>query len=365
MEGLTELENGFEAANPDPTFWAEINSYATCANRPSSLHLAPRLTAHAGGARIWLKREDLNHTGSHKINNALGQIILARRLGKTSIIAERGTGQHGVTTATLWAQFGMKCTVFMGSGHLTVLRMRILGAVVIPVDAGRIGEKGTLCDAVNAAFRTWAMELQTTHYIIGSAFGPHPYPTIFGAMNAGRLPDAVVACVGGGSNAVGMFYPFLGDLSVSLVGVEAGGDGSMARRDFASLSGESESPGVFHGLRTCLPWGEDGEIDKMHFISAGLDYPAVGPELSSWKESGRATFVVANDADALMAFSLLSRLEGIMLALESSHAVAGALRVAKELGPGRDVVVCLSGRGDQDVQTAAHVMSTLRVDDEI
>lgn len=385
MESLTELGTRFEAANADPTFWAEINSYATYANRPSSLHLASRLTAHAGGARIWLKREDLNHTGSHKINNALGQIILARRLGKISIIAETGTGQHGVATATLCAQFGMKCTIFMGSEDfecqpLTVLRMRILGAVVIPVDAARGGEKGNLRDAVNAAFHTWATELQVTHYISGSAFGPHPYPTIvrtfqavigtetrvqFGVMNAGRLPDAVVACVGGGSNAIGMFYPFLGNLSVALVGVEAGGDGSMAKHDFASLSGESESLGVFHGLRTCLPRDGNGEIDRMHFVSAGLDYPGVGPELSSWKESGRATFVVANDAEALMAFSLLSRLEGILPPLESSHAVAGALCVAKELGPGRDVVVCLSGLGDNDVQAVAHVMSTLRVDYEI
>ncbi|KGO64839.1 Aldolase-type TIM barrel [Penicillium expansum] len=383
MEGLAELENGFESANADPTFWAEINSYATYANRPSSLHLAPRLTAHAGGARIWLKREDLNHTGSHKINNALGQIILARRLGKTSIIAETGAGQHGVATATLCAQFGMKCTVFMGSEDfdrepLTVLRMRILGAAVVPIDAPCSGEKGTVRDAVNEAFRVWAMELETTHFVIGSAFGPHPYPTIvrtfqavignetriqFGAMNYGRLPDAVVACVGGGSNAVGMFYPFLGDSSVAVVGVEAGGSRSMAGQHSASL--DRESVGLLYGLRTYLSWDEDGENGKTHYVSAGLDYPGVGPELSSWKESGRATFVGANDTEVILAFSLLSQLEGVMPALESSHAVAGAVRVAKELGPGRDVVVCLSGRGDKDVETVAHIMSTLRVDDDV
>ncbi|KGO65650.1 Aldolase-type TIM barrel [Penicillium italicum] len=381
MEGLTELEDGFKAANADPTFWAEINSYAAYANRPSSLHLAPRLTAHAGGARIWLKREDLNHTGSHKINNALGQILLARRLGKTSIIAETGAGQHGVATATLCAQFGMKCTIFMGSEDfereaLTVLHMRILGAVVVPVDAMCSGEKGTLRDAVNEAFRVWAMEVKTTHFVIGSAFGPHPYPTIvrtfqtvigtetrnqFGAMNAGRLPDAVVACVGGGSNAVGMFYPFLGDSSVALVGVEAGGGRSMAEQHSASLG--RESVGVLHGMRTFLSWDEDGENGHTHHVSAGLDYPGVGPELSSWKESGRATFIRANDPDVMVAFSLLSQLEGVMPALESSYAVAGAVCVAKELGPGRDVVICLSGRGDKDVETVAHIVSALRVDD--
>ncbi|KAJ5823008.1 Aldolase-type TIM barrel, partial [Penicillium robsamsonii] len=381
VEGITELENGFEAANVDPTFWAEINSYAAYANRSSSLHLAPRLTEYTGGARIWLKREDLNHTGSHKVNNALGQIVLARRLGKTSIIAETGAGQHGIATATICAQFGMKCTIFMGSEDfesqpLAVLRMRILGAVAIPVDAAGGGKKGTLRDAVNEAFRTWARELKTTHFVIGSAFGPHPYPTIvrkfqtiigaetrvqFGAMNSGRLPDAIVACVGGGSNAVGMFYPFLDDSSVALVGVEAAGDGSLLEQHPALPT--LTSVGVFPGLRKLLPQDEDEEIRQTHFVSAGLEYPGLGPELSSWKESGRATFIAANDTEVLMAFSLLCRLEGIMPALESSHAVTGAVRVAGELGPGRDVVVCLSGRGDKDVQTVAQVLSTLGVDD--
>ncbi|OQE12931.1 hypothetical protein PENFLA_c059G05334 [Penicillium flavigenum] len=387
-EGLTELENGFEAANTDPTFWAEIESYATYANRPSTLHLAPRLTAHAGGARIWLKREDLNHTGSHKINNALGQIVLAHRLGKTSIIAETGAGQHGVATATLCAQFGMKCTIFMGSEDfeckdlaLTILRMRILGAEVVPVGAPRSGEKGTLRDAVNEAFSVWARGLKTTHFVIGSAFGPHPYPTIvrtfqtvigietrvqFGAVNAGRLPDALVSCVGGGSNAVGMFYPFLGDASVALVGVQADGDASMVGQNSASLDGGPVRES--RGLQIPLSSDEDWEVDKMDFVSSGLHYPGVGPELSGWKKSGRVRFVAANDSEALMAFSLLCQLEGIMPALESSYAIAGGMRVAKELGPERDVVVCLSGRGDKDVQALAQIMSTmstLALQDEI
>ncbi|CAI7651085.1 unnamed protein product [Penicillium viridicatum] len=378
MEGLAELEDGFNAANADPSFWAEIDSYAAYANRPSPLHLAPRLSAYAGGADIWLKREDLNHTGSHKINNALGQILLARRLGKTSIIAETGVGQHGVATATLCAQFGMKCTIFMGSEDFerettTVMHMRILGAEVTPVDAEYSGGKGTIRDAINEAFRVWEMELQTTHFVIGSTFGPHPYPTIvrtfqavigtetraqFTAMNGGRLPDAVVACVGGGSNAVGLFYPFLGDSSVSLVGVDGRG-GCMA-------GPSDESIGIVHGLPTYLPWHEereDTEDDITHYVSAGLDYPGIGPELASWKESGRARISAATDAEVLMAFSLLSQLEGVIPALESSHAVAGAVRAAKELGPGHNVVVCLSGRGDKDVETVAHIMSSLRVDD--
>ncbi|KAJ5202515.1 hypothetical protein N7449_004594 [Penicillium cf. viridicatum] len=339
------------------------------------LHLAPRLSAYAGGARIWLKREDLNHTGSHKINNVLGQIILARRLGKTSIIAETGVGQHGIATATLCAQFGMKCTIFMGSEDFerevsTVMHMRILGAVVIPVDAEYGGGKGTVRDAVKEAFRVWETELQTTHFVIGSTFGPDPYPVIvrtfqtvigtetraqFGAMNGGRLPDAVVACVGGGSNAVGLFYPFLDDSSVALVGVKGRG-GCMA-------GPSDESIGIVHGLPTYLPWYEDGENGKTHSVSAGLDYPGIGPELACWKESGRAIIAPTTDAEVLMAFSLLSQLEGVMPALESSHAVAAAVRSAKELGPGHDVVVCLSGRGDKDVETVAHIMSTLRVDD--
>ncbi|KAJ5779249.1 Aldolase-type TIM barrel [Penicillium paradoxum] len=376
IECLAELETGFTAANADPTFWAEIASYASYTNRPSALHLAPRLTEHAGGARIWLKREDLNHTGSHKINNALGQIILARRLGKTSIIAETGTGQHGVATATLCAQFGMKCTIFMGSSDVErqstdVFQMRILGATVISVD-GVAGEKGTLRNAINEAFRTWAADIKETHFVIGSAFGPHPFPTIvrtfqavigsetraeFRAMNADKLPDAVVACVGGGSNAVGMFHAFLEDSAVALVGVEAGGDGHLAGQHSASLG--RGSVGVLHGGQSYGLQDENGQSARTHSVSAGLDYPGVGPELASWRESGRAKFISATNTEALGAFSLLSRMEGITPALESAHAIAGAVRVAKDLGPGRDVIVCLSGRGDKDVQTVADTLPTL------
>lgn len=377
IECLTELETGFENAKADPAFWAEIRSYAAYANRPSSLHLASRLTAHAGGARIWLKREDLNHTGSHKINNALGQIILARRLGKTAIIAETGAGQHGVATATLCALFGMKCTIFMGAEDvrrqaLNVFRIRLLGATVIPVPGAHEGEKGTLRDAVNAAFRTWVTDLKTTHFVIGSAFGPYPYPTIVRTMQSvigeetrsqfmeemnGKLPDALVACVGGGSNAAGMFYPFLKDEGVAFVGVEAGGDGVDAGRHAATLG--RGSVGVLHGVRTYVLQDDDGQITSTHSVSAGLDYPGVGPELSAWKDSGRARFITATDEDALDAFQLLSQTEGIIPALESSHAVAGAVRVAKELGPEKDIVICLSGRGDKDVQTVAAMLPSL------
>lgn len=376
MECLTELEAGFEKAKTDPTFWSEINSFASYTNRPSSFHLAPRLTAHAGGARIWLKREDLNHTGSHKINNALGQIVLARRLGKTAIIAETGAGQHGVATATMCAHFGLKCTIFMGAEDvqrqaLNVFRIRLLGARVIPVP-GADGSKGTLRDAVNAAFRTWVTELKSTHFVIGSAFGPYPYPGIVRTLQSvigeetraqfsremeGRLPDAVVACVGGGSNAAGMFYPFVQDESVRLVGVEAGGDGEGIGRHSATLG--RGSVGVLHGVRTYVLQDQDGQICDTHSVSAGLDYPGVGPELSSWKESGRASFISASDEDALAAFRLLSETEGIIPALESAHAVAGAVRVAKELGPDKDVVICLSGRGDKDVQSVAAMLPSL------
>ncbi|KAJ5653686.1 tryptophan synthase [Penicillium lividum] len=377
MECLTELEAGWENAKSDPEFWAQIRSFAKYANRPSSLHIASRLTEHAGGARIWLKREDLNHTGSHKINNALGQVVLARRLGKTAIIAETGAGQHGVATATMCAHFGMKCTIFMGAEDarrqaLNVFRIRLLGATVIPVSGAHEGEKGTLRDAVNAAFRTWVTELKTTHFVIGSAFGPYPYPTIVRTLQSvigeetraqfmeemdGKLPDALVACVGGGSNAAGMFSPFLADDGVAFVGVEAGGDGVDVGRHSATLG--RGSVGVLHGVRTYVLQDDDGQISSTHSVSAGLDYPGVGPELSAWKESGRAKFIAATDEDALNAFRLLSELEGIIPALESAHAVAGAIRVAKELGAEKDVVICLSGRGDKDVQTVATMLPSL------
>ncbi|KAF4167598.1 hypothetical protein CNMCM6936_004862 [Aspergillus lentulus] len=368
---LAELEAGFEAARNDPTFWEEYRSYYPYMGRPSSLHLASRLSEHAGGANIWLKREDLNHTGSHKINNALGQILIARRLGKTEIIAETGAGQHGVATATVCAKFGMKCTIYMGAEDvrrqaLNVFRIRLLGATVVPVESG----SRTLRDAVNEAFRAWIARLDTTHYIIGSAIGPHPFPTMVRTFQSvigeetkaqlrdlGKSPDAVVACVGGGSNAVGMFYPFSEDASVQLVGVEAAGDGLDTERHSATLS--RGSVGVLHGVRTYVLQNQHGQISDTHSVSAGLDYPGVGPELAHWKESKRATFLSATDAQALQGFRLLSQLEGIIPALETSHAVWGAVEVAKQLGPGKDLVLCLSGRGDKDVQTVIDELPTV------
>jgi tryptophan synthase len=368
---LDELDAGFQAALNDPTFWAEYKSYYPYMGRPSSLHLAERLTEYAGGANIWLKREDMNHTGSHKINNALGQILIARRLGKTEIIAETGAGQHGVATATVCAKFGMKCTIFMGAEDvrrqaLNVFRIRLLGATVIPVESG----SRTLRDAVNEAFRAWIVRLDTTHYIIGSAIGPHPFPTMVRTFQSvigeetksqlrdlGRSPDAVIACVGGGSNAVGMFYPFSEDMSVQLIGVEAGGDGLDTARHSATLSGGSV--GVLHGVRTYVLQDQHGQISNTHSVSAGLDYPGVGPELANWKESHRATFLSATDAQALQGFRLLSQLEGIIPALETSHAVWGAVETAKKLGARKDLVLCLSGRGDKDVQSVADELPNL------
>ncbi|KAF9893687.1 tryptophan synthetase [Aspergillus nanangensis] len=368
---LAELEAGFDAARDDPTFWAEYRSHYPYMGRPSRLHLAPRLTEHAGGANIWLKREDLNHTGSHKINNALGQILVARRLGKTEIIAETGAGQHGVATATVCAKFGMKCTVYMGAEDvrrqaLNVFRIRLLGATVVPVESG----SRTLRDAVNEAFRAWIQRLDSTHYIIGSAIGPHPFPTMVRTFQSvigeetkaqmrelGKSPDAVVACVGGGSNAVGMFYPFAGEGEVQLVGVEAAGEGLQTERHSATLS--RGSVGVLHGVRTYVLQDRHGQITDTHSVSAGLDYPGVGPELAHWKQSNRASFLSATDAQALQGFRLLSQLEGIIPALETSHAVWGAVETAKQLGPGKDLVLCLSGRGDKDVQNVADELPRL------
>lgn len=372
MNCLAELERGFNEASNDPKFWEEYRSYYGYMGRPSTLHLANRLTEHVGGANIWLKREDLNHTGSHKINNALGQALIARRLGKTRIIAETGAGQHGVATATVCAKFGLKCTVFMGAEDvrrqaLNVFRMKLLGASVVAVDAG----SRTLRDAVNEAFRFWVTELDTTHYIIGSAIGPHPFPTMVRTFQSvignetkqqmqeltGRLPDAVVACVGGGSNAVGMFHPFSKDTSVKLLGVEAGGDGLETANHSATLTGGTK--GVFHGVRTYVLQNEHGQIAGTHSISAGLDYPGVGPELSSWKDSQRARFVAATDAEALIGFRALSQCEGIIPALESSHAVFGAMELAKTMKKGENIVLNLSGRGDKDVQSVADGLPTL------
>ncbi|CAK7234550.1 anthranilate synthase / indole-3-glycerol phosphate synthase [Sporothrix bragantina] len=366
MDCLSQLEDGFHKIMNDPSFWEEYRSHYEYMGRPGHLHKAERLSKHAGGASIWLKREDLNHTGSHKINNALGQLLLARRLGKTKIIAETGAGQHGVATATVCAKFGMECTVYMGAEDvrrqaLNVFRMRLLGAKVVAVEAG----SRTLRDAVNEALRAWVVHLEDTHYIIGSAIGPHPFPRIVRTFQSvigdetkvqfqalrNKLPEAVVACVGGGSNAVGMFYPFSNDPSVKLLGVEAGGDGVDTPRHAATLGGGSL--GVLHGVRTYVLQDENGQIQDTHSISAGLDYPGVGPELAQWKDSGRAQFVAATDAQAFLGFKLLSELEGIIPALESAHGVYGAIELAKTMKPDEDVVLCLSGRGDKDVQSVA------------
>jgi tryptophan synthase len=379
MDCLAELEKGFNDAKNDPKFWDEFRSYYPYMGRPSSLHRAQRLTDHvrkgckAGyGANLWLKREDLNHTGSHKINNAIGQVLIARRLGKTEIIAETGAGQHGVATATVCAYFGMKCTVYMGAEDvrrqaLNVFRMKLLGASVVAVDAG----SRTLRDAVNEALRKWVEKLSTTHYIIGSAIGPHPFPTMVRTFQSvigsetkeqlqdliGKLPNAVVACVGGGSNAVGMFYPFSKDPSVQLLGVEAAGDGIETGRHSATLSGGK--PGVLHGVRTYILQSDEGQVSDTHSVSAGLDYPGVGPELSGWKDSSRANFVAATDAEAFIGFKNLSELEGIIPALESSHGIFGAMELAKTMKDDQDVVICLSGRGDKDVQSVAEELPNI------
>ncbi|KAK0613679.1 tryptophan synthase beta subunit-like PLP-dependent enzyme [Immersiella caudata] len=372
MDCLSELEDGFNKLKDDPAFWEEYRSYYPWMGRPGHLHLAERLTEHAGGANIWLKREDLNHTGSHKINNALGQLLLARKLGKTKIIAETGAGQHGVATATVCAKFGMECTVFMGAEDvrrqaLNVFRMKLLGAKVVAVEAG----SRTLRDAVNEALRAWVVNLEDTHYIIGSAIGPHPFPTIVRTFQSvignetkaqmlekrGKLPDAVVACVGGGSNAVGMFYPFSNDPSVKLLGVEAGGDGVDTARHSATLTAGTK--GVLHGVRTYILQNEHGQIDDTHSISAGLDYPGVGPELSNWKDAERAKFIAATDAQAFIGFRLMSQLEGIIPALESAHGIYGAIELAKTMKKGEDIVICLSGRGDKDVQSVADELPNL------
>ncbi|KAF2219570.1 tryptophan synthase-like protein [Elsinoe ampelina] len=372
MDCLRELEEGFNAAKSDPKFWEEFRSHYSWMGRPGHLHMAERLTKFAGGANIWLKREDLNHTGSHKINNALGQILLARRLGKTEIIAETGAGQHGVATATVCAKFGMPCTIYMGAEDvrrqaLNVFRIKLLGAKVVAVEAG----SRTLRDAVNEAMRSWVTNLSSTHYIIGSAIGPHPFPTIVRTFQSvigqetkeqmqalkGKLPDAVVACVGGGSNATGMFFPFADDPSVKLLGVEAGGDGLDTARHSATLSGGTK--GVLHGVRTYVLQDEHGQISDTHSVSAGLDYPGVGPELASWKDKDRAKFVAATDAEAFKGFRWLSELEGIIPALETSHAVFGAVELAKQMGEGKDIVICLSGRGDKDVQSVAEELPRL------
>ncbi|KAI8066619.1 tryptophan synthase beta subunit-like PLP-dependent enzyme [Gongronella butleri] len=372
VECLSQLERCFIDAKNDPAFIAEFESYYDYISRPSQLQLANRLTEDAGGARIWLKREDLNHTGSHKINNAVGQILLAKRLGKKRIIAETGAGQHGVATATVCAKFGLECIVYMGEEDcrrqaLNVFRMRMLGATVIPVTAG----SRTLKDAINEAMRDWVTNVESTHYLVGSAIGPHPFPMIVREFQsvigketkrqlqekAGKLPDAVVACVGGGSNAIGMFYPFVNDPTVRIIGVEAGGDGADTEHHSATLS--KGTPGVLHGTRTYLLQDTKGQITETHSVSAGLDYPGVGPEHAFMKDSGRAEYVVADDAQALIGFRKLTQLEGIIPALESSHAVYAAHKVAATMPKDKDIVICLSGRGDKDMHTVVEVLPTL------
>jgi tryptophan synthase len=370
---LRELEDAFEDAIADKEFWEEFRSLYQYIGRPSSFHKAERLTEHAGGAQIWLKREDLNHTGSHKINNALAQVLIAKRLGKKEIIAETGAGQHGVATATACAKFGLKCKVYMGAEDvrrqaLNVFRMRILGAEVVAVTNGT----KTLRDATSEAFRNWVTNLKTTHYVVGSAIGPHPYPTLvrtfqsvigdeakaqFKALNEGRLPDAIVACVGGGSNSTGLFAPFEKDLSVKMLGIEAGGNGLDT--DYHSATLTAGEPGVFHGVKTYVLQTKDGQIHDTHSVSAGLDYPGVGPELAAWKANGRAEFKAVTDAQALHGFKILSQLEGIIPALESSHAIFGGIELAKTMKPDQHIIINVSGRGDKDVQTVAEVLPKL------
>lgn len=372
---LKELETAFLAARADPSFWAEIRSYYPYMGRPSPLHLADRLTEQVGGARIWLKREDLNHTGSHKINNALAQVLLAKRMGKKKVIAETGAGQHGVATATACAKFGLECTVIMGAEDvrrqaLNVFRMKLLGATVIEVHSGT----QTLRDACNEALRTWVTCLHDTHYVLGSATGPHPFPTMVRTFQSviGReikeefpkihpdgkkLPDYVFACVGGGSNCSGTFSEFIPDSSVALVGVEAGGMGVDTEFHAATLT--AGVPGVLHGAKTYVLQTPEGQVIDTHSISAGLDYPGVGPELASWKASGRAKFVFCKDEEALKGFRVLSQSEGIIPALESSHAIIKAVELAATLPKDKDVVITVSGRGDKDVEHVAELLPTL------
>jgi len=366
MPLILELERAYRAAQVDPEFQAELNDLRThYAGRPSPLYFAAQLTQKLGGAKVYLKREDLNHTGSHKINNCLGQILLARRMGKTRIIAETGAGQHGVATATVAARFGLPATIFMGATDVerqrpNVLRMHMLGAEVRPVTAGA----GTLKDAMNEALRDWVTNVETTYYLIGTAAGPHPYPemvrdfqTVIGneireqIMEAeGKLPGALVACIGGGSNAIGTFHPFLDDREVRIYGAEAGGHGiDVENGHAASMTGGR--PGVLHGNRTYLLQDADGQILEGHSISAGLDYPGVGPEHSFLKDTGRVTYVPITDAEALEAFQLLTRLEGIIPALESAHGLAQVMKLAPTMRKDETIVLCLSGRGDKDVES--------------
>jgi tryptophan synthase beta chain len=366
IAALDQLTAQWQDSRTDAAFQAELTALLTdYANRPSLLYQARRYSA-AVGARVLLKREDLNHTGAHKINNVLGQALLTRRMGKHRIIAETGAGQHGVATATAAALFGLECVVYMGEvdthrQSLNVARMRLLGATVVPVTSG----SKTLKDAMNEAFRDWVANVEDTHYCIGTVGGPHPYPAmvrdfarICGVETRdqslallGRLPDAIVACVGGGSNAIGIFHPFVPDPSVRLYGIEAGGDGVQTMRHAAAITGGSS--GVLHGMRTYVLQDDEGQTQESHSISAGLDYPGVGPEHAYLHQTGRATYRAVTDTAAMDAFALLARTEGIVPAIESAHALAGVPGVVADLGPDAVIVVCLSGRGDKDVETAA------------
>ncbi|MAD01503.1 MULTISPECIES: tryptophan synthase subunit beta [Pseudomonas] len=369
MDALDELERLYRTLSDDPAFQAEFDrDLAFYVGRPSPLYLAERLTQKVGGAQIYLKREDLNHTGAHKVNNTIGQALLAKHMGKPRVIAETGAGQHGVATATVAARLGLKCQVYMGAEDvrrqaLNVYRMKLLGAEVIPVTSG----SRTLKDAMNEAMRDWVTNIDDTFYIIGTVAGPHPYPELVRDFQcvigreareqcltqAGRLPDALVACVGGGSNAIGLFHPFLNDESVRMYGVEAGGHGIATGEHAAPLS--AGQPGVLHGNRTYLMSDEAGQIIETHSVSAGLDYPGVGPEHSWLKDIGRVDYVDATDDEALHAFRELTRVEGIMPALESSHAVAYGMKLAASMSPEEIVVINLSGRGDKDIHTVAGI----------
>jgi tryptophan synthase beta chain len=370
MHPLQQLEEEYFRAQQDPEFQKELNYYLReFVGRPTPLYFAERLTRELGGAKIYLKREDLTHTGAHKINNAMGQILLAKRMGKTRIIAETGAGQHGVATATVSAMFGLKCVIYMGAvdcerQRLNVFRMRMLGAEVIPVHAGQ----KTLKEAVNEAMRDWVTNVRHTHYILGTAYGAHPYPVMVRNFQRvigdearrqilekeQRLPDLLIACVGGGSNAIGLFYPFLKDTSVKMIGVEAGGEGIQPEKHAARFHGGSL--GVLQGTRSYILQDENGQIQLTHSVSAGLDYAAVGPEHALLHDEKRVEYTYATDEQALNAFQKLARLEGIIPALESSHAVAACLECAGKMAKDQIVIVNLSGRGDKDVQQVADIL---------
>jgi len=372
MAPLEQLTQSYKEASADPAFQAELDRLlADYSGRPTPLFFAARLTAAAGGARIYLKREDLSHTGSHKINNSLGQALLARRMGKQRVIAETGAGQHGVAVATVCALFGLKCVVYMGSEDmrrqaLNVFRMQLLGAEVKSVDTG----SRTLKDAINEALRDWVTNVADTYYLLGSALGPHPYPVMVRNFQSvigrearrqileveRRLPDALIACVGGGSNSIGLFHPFLKDKAVKMFGVEAGGSSDDLGQHAARFGSNGGRPGVLHGTMSYVLQTNDGQIAETHSISAGLDYPAIGPEHAHLHDTGRATYLAVSDAEALKAFHTLSELEGIVPALESAHAVAQALNIAATMKRDQVIVVNLSGRGDKDVGTVAEAL---------